>query len=536
MSLEYLPFGDDNAEDDVLLIPCAVDKKNPEELKPILLGRWGVGKTGTLLLQNNTQNEKLKKIDKRLDRVWYINEHGLDLVSLLKLKSRSSATQEFVKGVEKIWKIEITRIYALILYHLRKDFGIDEKQGHWKAIGKVAIANRGALKTVWRNAAKIIDIFTSNDDGKSLESLSEDIRLIINEGLYENVKRCLEDISNRELIPMIVVEPIETPTSELESEEGLAHYLIQALLNCWHAYFKPNKGKFRVKISIPWHRDITDDLDFPQKVYQHKCFVEWNKGQLKRFIEKRINYEFKRINKFGSKPDERKDLWYQLFEDKIINGYCMLEEDTIDYFLRHTHYRPRDFLRLVRQCVLEFAKEKSLSIDQALKYKIPNHTVKTALRKTNRKVIEQLIIEGDRRYAGLKLICSNLRGLPLPFSINDLKKRVKEVSDISFAKASRYLWESGIIGVVAIPNSKQCSLKMEVHFDPKARKEVVLPESANITQHIWTWFEYNYEGDVLELMDRLETNDCSDNKLVLHPKSFETFMPRYDKSFRFPIG
>ena len=64
---------------------------------------------------------------------------------------------------------------------MKDDFGIDDKQDHWKAIAKVAISDKGVVKTVWRNAAKIIDVFTSNDDGSSLEGISDDIKMIINE-------------------------------------------------------------------------------------------------------------------------------------------------------------------------------------------------------------------------------------------------------------------------------------------------------------------------------------------------------------------
>jgi hypothetical protein len=153
--MDYLPFGDDNAEDDSLLVPCAYDKNDPEEQRYILLGRWGVGKTGTLLLQNHSQNERLKKIDKRLDRIWYINEHGLDIVSLFNLKEKYKDSQTFVKAVEKIWKIEITRIYALLLYHLKDDFH-DTDGEHWKGLSKAVKDNNSFFERYGKTQQKLL--------------------------------------------------------------------------------------------------------------------------------------------------------------------------------------------------------------------------------------------------------------------------------------------------------------------------------------------------------------------------------------------
>jgi ribosomal protein L31E len=334
---------------------------------------------------------------------------------------------------------------------------------------------------------------------------------------------------------MVVVEPIETPTSEVEHDESLAHSLIQALLNCWHAYFKPNKGKFKVKISIPWHRDITDDLDFPQKVFQHKAFVEWNKDQLKAFIEKRIEFEFNRVQRFRYVVRDTDNLWYELFDSKVINGYCGYEEDSFDYFVRHTHFRPRDLLRLVRHCVVLHAKSEKISIDDAIKQKIPANTIKQAFHAINPEVTKQLIIEGERRFPGIKQICNNFTGLPLPFTIEQLRKRIKEISDIAFSEAARYLWETGIIGVVALPNTIACSQKMEVHFSLNARKSYT-DSIAKRQEHVWTWFEYNYNGNALDLYERLERYDCSKNYVVFHPKTYELFLPRHDKDFAYPIG
>ncbi|HHC79282.1 MAG TPA: hypothetical protein ENK46_05325 [Flavobacteriia bacterium] len=531
----YLPFGDENAESDELLIPCQVDKKNPEEHKPILIGRWGIGKTALLLLQNQQQTELLKSVSPELERIWYLSESSLDVVILSNLKGKyQSEPDVFIKSLEEIWKSEICRIYTIILAKTKHLF--KNKSGkHWNHIETVAKSNKSILKTIWKQVPNILDSLTNGGDSNTFDDIKNSVDSLVSDATYENIIKCLQDIQSDEYLPCIVIEPIETPTSALEKQQGLAQYLIIALLNTFYKYFRPDRRNFFIRISIPWHRYVVKETDFPQKIYQHKGSVEWHKEKLKEFIEKRIKWEFDRIGKKYNLNSKR-GLWYVLFEDTITNGWCVpaIAEDSFDYFLRHTHYRARDLLRLTRECVLEEAKIKGIGIDDVLLYgKISAFTISETFHRVGPQITGQLIEEGNRRFPGLSTLTDHLKGLPLPFSTEEFKKRIKNITNINFNDAINMMWESGLLGVCAKPLTQKCSKRLAMHFTAKAKR--TYRNKVSEMHELWTWFEYNYEGKALELMGKLNHLDCTEHGLVFHPKTFEFFFPN-PKELSTPIG
>ena len=70
-------FGNEDAKDDDLLRKCFVE---PSELlnRPIIVGRWGIGKTAVLFHQNAILEDTLNYIDPENKQLWYIGEHSID--------------------------------------------------------------------------------------------------------------------------------------------------------------------------------------------------------------------------------------------------------------------------------------------------------------------------------------------------------------------------------------------------------------------------------------------------------------------------
>ncbi len=229
-------------------------------------------------------------------------------------------------------------------------------------------------------------------------------------------------------------------------------------------------------------------------------------------------------------------VWNILFEDKVENGWCSpsVAENSFDYFLRHSHYRARDILRLARETLFEAAKQHRIPVDEVLKTKrISASIIIDTFHKVGQPITKQLIEEGNRRFPGLTKLTDNLRGLPLPFTTDDLVKRIKELPDISFNDAMNMLWESGILGVSATPESDRCSRRLALAFTANAKRQYI--NKLNQRNEIWTWFEHNYEGKANDLLSKLSHFDCAEFGLVLHPKTFEYFIPNPSEMFC-PIG
>ncbi|MEO0468035.1 MAG: hypothetical protein AAF206_00335 [Bacteroidota bacterium] len=529
----HLHFGNENAESDQLLIPCQVRKQNPEEYKPILIGRWGVGKTALLLIQNQEQSKLLKNLDPEYERIWYLSESSLDIFALARMKNQHEDEPDiFIKSLEEIWKSEICRIYTLILARASKLYRNNQGE-HWQSIRRIARTNTKLLKSIWHQVPEVLDILVHSKAG-SFSEVRDSVNVLVRDTTYQNIIRCLRDIDEDEYLPSIVVEPIETPTSALEKHKGLAQYLIIALLNAFHKYFSPDDRNFNVRISIPWHRYVVKETDFPQKLYQHKGSVEWSKEKLKEFISKRIEWEFRRVGRRYSIPTN-KSAWNILFDDKVENGWChpVVAEDSFDYFLRHTHYRARDILRLARETLIEAAKQMRMDVDEVLKTeRISAKIITSTFHKVGQPITKQLIEEGNRRFPGLAKVTDRLSGLPLPFTTDELKKRLKPL-DIPFNDAIHMLWESGILGVMLEPNSDKASRRLALGFTERGKR--VYTNKLNQRHEIWTWFEHNHEGTASEILSKLTQMNCGKFGLVLHPKTFELFFPN-PAELHCPIG
>lgn len=427
---DYLVFGNENAEDDELLFSCKIEKNSPNDTKPILIGRWGTGKSALILLQNSKLSQTLKNLDVSLEKIWYLREESIDFGTLSQLKNKHENDPDiFIKSLEELWKVEILRIFSLLLANLKPLYN-NTNGDHWDFVLRVAgrIENR---KPYWKQLPHLINFFTKRDISESFEKITEAQKEFTDDKLYECVQTCLLDIDyNKEIYPVVAIEPIETPTSALEKTKGLAQMLITSLLNCYHKYFlySPNyRRKFKLRISIPWHRYVVGDIDFTQKFSQFEGQVTWTKEQLKQFINNRIEYELKRVSRKIQFNKDTPDYWSLLFENKVINGFCepsIHEDYSFDYFLRHTHYRARDLLRLARICVEEYANNYNVSLNDTLKIQIPAQSIKETFRKIGSRQAEYLITEGSRRFPELVELEKHIAGLPILFTKEDLKKRI----------------------------------------------------------------------------------------------------------------
>ena len=114
--MDYTLFGNENAEKDDDLIECKVSTSyfRPAQ-KPILTGRWGSGKTASLLIDHHDLSSILAQIDPKMERLWYIDENTLNVQSLMELRQRFiSDSQYYVKSLEEIWRAEIIRRACLL--------------------------------------------------------------------------------------------------------------------------------------------------------------------------------------------------------------------------------------------------------------------------------------------------------------------------------------------------------------------------------------------------------------------------------------
>ena len=276
---------------------------------------------------------------------------------------------------------------ADLLYKLREFYRFPTGE-HWELIAKIAKAKSTTLP-IWKRLPDVISIVVGTDKGRvdAFKDIQDTLeKTFINKAL-DKLQACLNDIKNFKIQPVIVVEPIDTPKSELGKEGSLAQSVITALLNVYCSTFTPSQDQLiPLRIAIPWHRYRPELLNYPQRFYSYVGPIKWNSSSLRNFINRRIEWEFKRVRRFmPTRTFTRSfDAWSILFEDYTINEHCKpkIREDSFLYLLRHTHYRPRDIQRLVRLAVEKFAYLSDISVDDVLLGKDGRKVTGSVIRET----------------------------------------------------------------------------------------------------------------------------------------------------------
>ncbi|MDX2006681.1 MAG: hypothetical protein SFU83_15510 [Meiothermus sp.] len=123
-------------------------------------------------------------------------------------------------------------------------------------------------------------------------------------------------------------------------------------------------------------------------------------------------------------------------------------------------------------------------------------------------------------------------GLPLIFQVDDLKRRINQ-TDIDINRAVEVLWEAGILGVTAEPQNLEARQHLQSLFIKDNQRTYRNTQQEPLER--WCWFEYNYDGDALQILERVRDVSNTNCGLVLHSKGFEFFAPR-NIELRTPLG
>lgn len=454
-------FGNEHAAADDLLEECYVPPPGTAVGHPILVGRWGTGKTGLLLNRNAMLSKQLRAQDPNTDRIWYLDETGIQLQTLQRVQELCEADEHLVKRVlEDLWKSEILRCAVSSLHHLYDYYG--RPQGdHWDEVNN--LVGKAKTSSVWEWVPALFGTFTAEEKKNSLQYLMDRLREISSKQLMDNVQACLRDIQGNPIQPSVAIEPIETPDSAIEDETDLAQTLVTCLLNVFYKFFQPSSRQLlRVEISIPWHRYVRDAVGEPQKLTPFIGRFKWTPTSLKGFINKRIEWEFRRVGRsFVAKGNQ--DAWSALFEPTVRNSVTKTPEDSFEYVLRHSQYRVRDVLRMTRMAVEYEAVKREVHVDSVLRgrggLKVTEKILNAAIRRACNDTSVERVLEASRRFPDIGRYIEALRGISVPFDFNELtKKRWSSIlegkpKDEVF-KAFEQLWSSGIIGIQLHAQSK----------------------------------------------------------------------------------
>lgn len=191
-----------------------------------------------------------------------------------------------------------------------------------------------------------------------------------------------------------------------------------------------------------------------QKYDMHTISLKWDSYALNDFIAKRIakllNIEFK--------DEEKLRIFNKLMSKTLYNNFYKITENSFDYLLRHTLFRPRDLQQIFVSIVSELVKKRKIkSKSEFIKHLPlqPDH-IKEGVKKGTIFIIKYLNIEFEA--LNLQAILSTLRNKPNINTYGDFYNYIKK-SNIDFntldvTNIIKKLWEIGVIGLFLEGNSK----------------------------------------------------------------------------------
>jgi len=529
-------FGADDALLDDLLKDCYINKSI--QFSPIIIGRWGIGKSAVALHCTENLDKIIQKLTKKDKRLWYIGENNINRSKLAEIKKDNEL--KLVGSIESLWKAEIIRTECILLATLHQYYG-SPSGAHWDTVEGIANTEKN-LRPMWDRIPEVFEIVfgSAHDPVIKIQQSLEDI---LSGKAFDAIVTCLNEIATESIQPIIVIEPIDTPNSGLENDEGIAQAVVTSLLNVFYRDFLRSQEPTNwLRICIPWHRWKPDRLDFPQKIDSYTTCINWNTNKLKEFIDARIKWEFSRI---GRKTKDTTDYFSQLFVKEIKNDACTPEiiEDSFLYILRHTHHRPRDLQRMVRHAVLKHAEINRISPDEVLSGKdglrVTAQNIKESIREVcEKKMLDEFFNEMGRKYSKTDMfyVRDLVSKIPVPFKLDHLIRRHESIkkADIKpweIIDIEKKLWESGLIGIEITPQPSSVR-DLLGYFGREGFRQYDLKGGATLVR--WYFFEYNYNQPPSVLLNRFEQAVDGEASFVLHPSTFEFLLPIVSKAC--PIG
>ena len=539
-------FGAANALDDDLLDSCYLAPLGVTKDQTIIVGKWGVGKTASLLQRNKNLTEFLYKNHSPRIPAWYLEETGINPFELAQLAEKCGGNESLLRrALERLWKAETLRVMSFLLAQLWES--VDEPKGkYWfrvRAVGK----SEKILSPIWDVVQNISGLLFGSERAEAFDETGQALAMLFEKELYHDIQQCLLDFKGAPVYPVVGIEPIDSPESELEKNPQMAELMIRSLMNAYRNNFVPSKRqRILVLLSLPWHRYKPRFLDQPQHTSHLVGRFRWSAGSLRRFMNLRIESEFSRSHRRFT-PKGNMDAWSALFGTRILNTYCVgkVTEDTFSYFVRHTHYRPRDLQRLAREAVRHQMVHSESDAQDVLMGRggttISPKNIRAAVRKEAENAAEERITEAQRLYPEVRDALEAVRGMQVPCTTDDLLGRfissgVLDGGGSEFMELNQKLWDCGFIGIELMPKSHETTKFVEATF---GNKSIARFEKYNREQHRYFLFEHTADRPITEILDQLRSPnqngfDKNDIQVVFHPMMFEKF--GLHPTNEYPIG
>jgi hypothetical protein len=182
-------------------------------------------------------------------------------------------------------------------------------------------------------------------------------------------------------------------------------------------------------------RAISWDAD---KYVSYTHHIHWTISDFERFLARRLMVYSR------TKSSDFETLWLEVFPDKVRNSAHKIDEQTFLYILRHTLYRPRQFLEHVQALLDAWDEEHdSLRIDPTF--------IPSIVSQTNRKLAEFTVAQLEIARSGMHAFAHTWRAQKNVCTVDSLRVKIaRSFSTSSAAEVNEtldLLFNFGIVGL-----------------------------------------------------------------------------------------
>ena len=426
-------------DDEEYLLNCFVDLGDLDQIKDfrskkcLILGRTGVGKTALITKLKDEKQEKVIIIDPEAlamrhisnsTIINYLVELDIDLNTFFKLLWRHEICVEiFTQHVKVVSETDHSNFIDKVQYYFKKN-----NPKHLKALEYLEQWKDTFWKTSDNHVSKMIEK-TENSVGSSLgmdvaglQSKIKGRTELSREQIQEIKQRgqsIVNDVQMKEVMGLldmlddfieyhkvkyyIVIDRLDEKWVGNDIRYKLIKSLIETLRDLNRLQNIKPLATLRYDL-IGRVFDISKDSGFQEEKYSSLFLnIRWNRAQLIRLIDERINYQFKH------RYSKRTRLSYKdILPDKVLGV------PTIDYIIDRTLMRPRDVIEFVNFCI-ECAIEENDGI-------IHENTVIEAEERYSRSRLGSLYYEWFSDYPGLEQLISLLKNKKDKLVVKDINK------------------------------------------------------------------------------------------------------------------
>lgn len=478
-------LGTNQSQDDINLFDVFVDEQNNMD-QPIIVGRWGTGKTSLLLKRAEPLSRLLIDGGNSHNRPWFIDESDIRLDFLLaEIQDHQVDRNTLNIAISELWEGEIILRVIWTLQLIWKKFAGELQSESWDFISNEGLAMNN-LESPMKNRNLHRDLISRVDDLNQDSTIElKRFRSVLSKSTMMHIFECIQDLKRNQIPrPIILIESIEAPHSRAHDNEknDLNSDVVSSLLNVWYQRFRPERRdvNISVNISIPWTRYYPERTSFPDKISNYTCHTNWLKRTLRTLILKRLAWEVEKAGGRLQLTHQFGEIWSRFFVEGIESvtstSWQNRTEDSFDYLCKYSSWRPRDLIILIRECIEEHCRERNMSHSEFFSRadKISSTLVRRVASNFCQRTASARVVEYVERSGRAMVVAeSMLHGLSSPIDIKELVSSFLRSLGVSGgpneASLLTELWNAEIIGLAVEFND----LESEVQFSDVFGKDVV---------------------------------------------------------------